>query len=123
MCRASGEGSIAERVDDFRLVGLSASGTGRYLRGVNLNLVSTNYCGDDEAREVFAREPSLDVACTVVNDEVLLLVEENLHLLQAVLNGSHLIQILFNLEELIFFYKSHSMIKCLARRFFNKQVP
>ncbi len=56
-------------------------------------------CADDswnnEAGQVLAGEAGLDEARSVVNHEVLLLVEEYLHILKSLLNRSHLIQILY----------------------------
>lgn len=92
-----GKSVIAERVHNFGLVCLSAWGTSVGLVWIHRDLIRSDNGGHDQTREVFSRETRLDEACAVVYHEVLLLVKEDLHLLQAFLDSSHFIVNLFEL--------------------------
>ena len=91
MSRPVGKGLVSIGIDYFWLIGLCAWGPSSYLRRIHGDSVGANNCGDDKTGEVFSGETSLDEACTVVNDQVFFLVEEDLHLLKSLLNCSHLI--------------------------------
>lgn len=89
------EGGVTESMYDFRLVGLGPWGSSCHLSGIYGHLVSADDSRDDQAREVFTGETGLDEASSVVDDEVLLLVEEDLHLFEALLDSSHYYFLIF----------------------------
>ena len=95
------ESLIAERMHDLWLVRLYAWGASSYLVGIGLHLMSAYDSGYNKSGKVFSRESCLDESGSVVDDEVLLLVEEDLHILKSLLDGSHLIQII--IFEVLFY--------------------
>jgi hypothetical protein len=82
---------VSECMNNFWLVGLRAWWSSGYLVRIYLNLMSSHDCRNNKTWEVFSRETSLDKACTVIDNEIFLLVEENLHIFKSLLNCSHLI--------------------------------